>query len=70
MLLDPKYDQTVSKLKERLFFYFGDELGYLKIWDLTMLLQPIGALPKSHPQHKGHMFLPKRVESIEITPFA
>jgi hypothetical protein len=37
-LLSPTYDQDINVEKERFFFYFGDELGYIKLWDVTDLM--------------------------------
>ena len=37
-LQDPNYDEEVDVEKKRTFFYFGDELGMIKVWDITYLL--------------------------------
>ena len=67
-LLAPDYDETVHLSKQRYLFYFGDEHGYLKVWDLTYLLQQSGIQPCtiSHPKMMGHSFKPHRIEAIQI----
>jgi len=51
--------------------YFGDEFGFLKVWDLTQLLLKtgLGPLVQTHRQWKGTAFNPHRIENIEISHF-
>ncbi len=52
-----------------MLFYFGDELGYMKLWDLTYILQLYGGpkMTKTHIEVKGKNFFPYRIEGIEIS---
>ena len=70
-LLDPDYDQKINEKCERLLLYFGDELGFIKAWDLTYLLKCSGCGPlfQTHPELKGGAYLPHRIESIEVSSF-
>ena len=43
--LNPNYDTTIDDEKLRVFLYFGDDRGYMKIWDLTYVLELSGLTP-------------------------
>ena len=62
-LLAPDYDETVNEAKNRYQFYFGDEYGFLKVWDLTYLLKKSHIVPCTitHPKFKGRSFAPHRI---------
>ena len=68
ILLDPNYDKTIKEKKHRVFLYIGDELGHIKLWDLTYILTTSGYGPLSltHRDIKGKNYFPNRVESVEI----
>ena len=36
--LDPEYDTNLNEEKPRVYLHLGDDLGILKLWDLTYLL--------------------------------
>ena len=36
--LDPEYDTNLDEEKPRVYLHLGDDLGILKLWDLTYLL--------------------------------
>lgn len=71
-MLSPTYDQDIDKEKERFFFYFGDELGYIKLWDVTDLMfmkdgYRLEASKMTWADWKGHNhYFPNRIEGIEI----
>jgi hypothetical protein len=54
-------------LKERAYIYLGDELGYLKIWDLSTFLKEFKInVCKSYIEMKGS-FNPTRKENIDCS---
>ena len=65
------YDETINEDRNRVMLYFGDEFGFLKVWDLTHLLLKtgLGPLVQNHRQWKGTAFNPHRIENIEISHF-
>jgi len=66
-LLDKNYDQDLDKLQSRVYLYFGDEFGFIKLWDLTYICQQAGSKQsQTHAEWKGKRYFPFRIEGIEI----
>mmetsp|Transcript_1193 Transcript_1193/g.1211 ORF Transcript_1193/g.1211 Transcript_1193/m.1211 type:complete len:100 (+) Transcript_1193:2198-2497(+) len=69
-LLEADYQKCIEEEKERCFLYIGDDLGFLKVWDLTYIVKRLGFnKAKNHPKSKVS-FNPKRKENIDISSFA
>ena len=61
----PDYNDTIHQEMERIYVYVADELGFLKLWDLTSIIQSFN-LEKCQciPQQKA-AFNPRRQEIID-----
>ena len=63
--------------KERIYVYIVDELGFIKVWDLTYLIKyhlssvisSIGHM-KTPLRSAKVSFNPKRKENVDVTIFA
>ena len=38
-LLDPEYDESIDEEREHVYVYFGDDAGYVKLWELSYFLK-------------------------------
>ena len=70
LIVDNDYDKHIEREKERIYLYLADELGFLKVWDLTHLVKKIGLKTnKSYPEIKVS-FNPKRKENVDCSSIA
>lgn len=57
----------VEEELDRVFLFIGDELGFLKLWDLTSVISLLGVQKcVSHKESKGS-FNPTRSEVIDCS---
>lgn len=42
VVVEKDYEENLTTKKNRCYLYLTDELGYLKVWDLTNLIQKLG----------------------------
>lgn len=59
-------------MKERFLFYFGDEVGFLKVWDLTYLLEncKVERCKKTYAEYMKSSFNPSRIEGVDVSKLA
>jgi hypothetical protein len=59
---DRAYKEDIKVEKERIRVYLTDELGYLKVWDLTHFIQGLGIKKAPNYPENKMSFNPKRKE--------
>jgi WD40 repeat protein len=63
------YNEKVKERTHRAYMYVGDELGYLKVWDLASFLRNSDIQKvKSHVEHKTS-FNPRRQEIVNCAAY-
>ena len=63
------YNEKLHVKKERAYIYIGDELGYLKIWDMQTFIDEFGLKQcKSFIELKGN-YNPTRKESVDCSAY-
>lgn len=65
-----EYNRKAPLQMERIYLYVGDEMGYLKLFNLTNLVHSIGDLKKVPNQIKNRTFNPRRQEVVDTTHMA
>ena len=68
-MLDPDYDDSIDEVKDRVIFYLGDEVGFLKVWDLTFLLETYEIKPctQTYAESKVESYNPSRIEGVDVS---
>jgi hypothetical protein len=64
------YDKTVLSKSYRVYIYTGDDLGYIKIWDFTYLLESIGFGKVLSYVELKPTFIPVRKEAVDVSQYA
>lgn len=65
-----EYNATCPQQMERIYLYVGDELGYLKLLNLTAMVHSVPDLQKVPNQMKNRAFNPRRQEIVDTTHMA
>jgi hypothetical protein len=54
----------------RFYLYTGDDLGYIKLWDLTHLLESLGFEKAKEYVVLKPTFIPVRKEAVDVSAYA
>ena len=65
-----EFNADANKKLNRIFMYVADEMGYLKLFNLTNLVRSIAGLEKVPNQVEGRAFNPRRQEIIDTALMA
>jgi hypothetical protein len=63
-------EEERSCLQEKLYIYLGDQLGFIKIWDFTDLLESLGVGKCARYIDTKPYFNPNRIETIDHYEYA
>jgi len=64
------YNETINQEKERLYLYLGDELGYIKIWDIMSIIDCHPELEKARRLVDTRSFFnPYRQEQVDCSKY-
>lgn len=55
---------------ESVYLYLGDDSGYIKVWDLSLLLDQCGIQKEVPFIETDLQFYPNRSEKIDVSPYA
>jgi hypothetical protein len=61
------YDFAVLTKSYRFYIYTGDDLGYIKIWDFTYLLESLGFGKVLSYVELKPTFIPVRKEAVDVS---
>ena len=64
------YNDKLEEVKERVFIYVGDELGFIKLWDLTEILASSGVAKTKRVIELKTAFNPNRQETVDCSTAA
>ena len=71
VLLDPECDEGVDEEREHLYVYFGDDQGYVKLWELSYFMKLNGFSPvPCYVEQRGEQFFPNRKEFVNVNAYA
>jgi hypothetical protein len=63
------YNEQVNDKKDRVYLYLGDDLGFVKLWDLTLLIEDKEIEKVDKITKLKTYFYPKRQENKDVSNY-